>query len=472
MSGLRVLLRTAPILTALLMSGVARAALSVDSATPDALTLEVGGAERTLAIAGSGLGADLAAFVTREREIIEAVAVEIVRAADEELVLRLVAGPEAAPDRYRLYLVGPEGPVEAPVRIRVASAEGLAERRIPGRPLRKDRARRPVQRPSHSIEALPSYGRYERYPKKPTPPRLELLGPLRATRHRTYDFRFRIRHFPQSHLDLGELGSMAGCVRLSRGLPGGRVARGADGSVTFSRRGYLQKGGAGECQPTLLLDGDRLTASNRVSAEPLETRTIEDTWSLASTLGFSTTVVRGGCTGVSQGPAGSFPIGVHARNGDLAIEVRSGVIGSDCVFDTGPVRLPDGVYVSSADWKVEYEGACGVTDPPRLQGVLYMHGYEGAFTGLSGYSERNLTYETYRPGTAALEGVMLGTNQPGQRSAFIVALRIHLECHPPGILMDRETLRPIRILTPSNDRFVRAVLQSVTVRKAAGVSWP
>lgn len=62
------------------------------------------------------------------------------------------------------------------------------------------------------------------------------------------------------------------------------------------------------------------------------------------------------CSGDSLGAAGSIPVGVVERGGDLAFHIRSGPLGTDCRVSTEPGVLPQGAYVEEATFSVSKTG--------------------------------------------------------------------------------------------------------------------
>lgn len=77
--------------------------------------------------------------------------------------------------------------------------------------------------------------------------------------------------------------------------------------------------------------------------------TIENTWALRDLLDPqikpAPMMPLQSCTGQSIGPAGTFPVGLQERNGDIAIAVRSGPLGTKCLFQTKAALLPPGVRI-------------------------------------------------------------------------------------------------------------------------------
>lgn len=61
------------------------------------------------------------------------------------------------------------------------------------------------------------------------------------------------------------------------------------------------------------------------------------------------------CSGTSPGPR-SFPIGQHERGGDLAVQIRSGPLGTVCKAISPGVLLPDNVRLTAIDWAIERDG--------------------------------------------------------------------------------------------------------------------
>lgn len=68
------------------------------------------------------------------------------------------------------------------------------------------------------------------------------------------------------------------------------------------------------------------------------------------------------CSGTSIGPR-SYPIGMHTRGGDLAVQVRSGPLGTVCKAISPGVVLPEDVRLIAIDWAIERDGTrCEASD--------------------------------------------------------------------------------------------------------------
>jgi hypothetical protein len=88
--------------------------------------------------------------------------------------------------------------------------------------------------------------------------------------------------------------------------------------------------------------------------------TIENTWALRDPLDPqikpAPMMPLQSCTGQSIGPAGTFPVGLQERNGGIAIAVRSGPLGTKCMFQTKAALLPPGVRIVNVTWAVRDTG--------------------------------------------------------------------------------------------------------------------
>jgi hypothetical protein len=95
----------------------------------------------------------------------------------------------------------------------------------------------------------------------------------------------------------------------------------------------------------------------RISA-PVTYR-IDRTWALSSKFRFAVhPPLPGSCIGASAYTGGVFPIGAFEdENGDLALAVRSGPLGTDCKAQSPPWVLPDGFHLVSIDWDVQKTGS-------------------------------------------------------------------------------------------------------------------
>lgn len=77
------------------------------------------------------------------------------------------------------------------------------------------------------------------------------------------------------------------------------------------------------------------------------------------------------CSGVSIGPMGNHSIGVQSRSGDLAFVIRSGPAGTVCKVETSPGRLPEGVRIVSAKFRIDKVGdKCRVPGGSASQAIL------------------------------------------------------------------------------------------------------
>lgn len=81
-----------------------------------------------------------------------------------------------------------------------------------------------------------------------------------------------------------------------------------------------------------------------------------DTWPLRRFFNFT---VRGEglstCTGTSLGP-NTFPVGPHNRGGDLALQIRSGPLGTVCRAGSPGIAVSENVRLTAIDWAIERDG--------------------------------------------------------------------------------------------------------------------
>ncbi|MFO1425653.1 MAG: hypothetical protein U1F11_01490 [Steroidobacteraceae bacterium] len=127
----------------------------------------------------------------------------------------------------------------------------------------------------------------------------------------------------------------------------------------------------GPCQLALRLSGGTndyafLAATERhdVRITPVTTYRIDSTWDLSSKVNFAMSPgLPGFCTGYSVLGTSVYPIGVFKDGNDLAMAVRSGPTGADCVAQSQAWLLPPDVAVTAIDWDVQTDGSkCCLAD--------------------------------------------------------------------------------------------------------------
>lgn len=195
-----------------------------------------------------------------------------------------------------------------------------------------------------------------------------------------------------------------------------------------------------------------------VTLTPLSRRTVNDTWSLRRQFDFAMISQRGDCSGTSSTPAASYPVGPHERGGDLALQVRSGPVGTACLAVAPAHALPAGVVMTAWDWDAAFDGdKCGFGQDDRPAGVS---ADTAASPGslLDGFTGSTLTsFVNCCDGVTAAQtrfGVS-GPAIPAGRPATN-ALYLRMNCRETAV----------------NDHGVRAVLKSATFEGPAGFVIP
>lgn len=150
------------------------------------------------------------------------------------------------------------------------------------------------------------------------------------------------------------------------------TAIGADGTAVIGTAGMrhdLEPGansasGSGPCSAWIGISVSTSSAAGmqariyviRTPAYELNTPvryTYENTWPLRRYFSFRMKAEGAStCSGTSLGP-NNYPVGVHERSGDLALQVRSGPAGTVCRAASPGVAVPDDLRLVSIDWDVQ-----------------------------------------------------------------------------------------------------------------------
>lgn len=192
--------------------------------------------------------------------------------------------------------------------------------------------------------------------------------------------------------------------------------------------------------------------------------TISGTAALRDKLGLfdpvKVTQYMGNCTGTSKGLAGDFAVGRHHVDGDLSFRIRSGPLGTDCLYAdirtaTNPVVLPPGIMLAGSTWSTSSTSKCRVLkntggdetfDMSRTPWTMAPDSL-GSVWGIDKvlkYVDPDNSYSD--PGVVIHEA-----NFPGFRTA-LRSVTVHLKCD----------------VTATNDHEVRATLKEVVLSGPEG----
>lgn len=133
--------------------------------------------------------------------------------------------------------------------------------------------------------------------------------------------------------------------------------------------------------------------------EPLLLRTVryDRTWALRRYFDFTMLAKAPGstCEGTSIGPVQNYPAGPFEHNGDLAVQIRSGPLGTACRAVSPGVAVDDQIRLVAIDWDIERTddkccagGQCGEggyfqpghlpeDEPDRYQDLIVQRGISG-----------------------------------------------------------------------------------------------
>ena len=250
------------------------------------------------------------------------------------------------------------------------------------------------------------------------------------------------------------------------------VVAGADGKATFTFDGrYIAPDvyKTGPCGLTLRLNvkppGETqfqkvwsVVTTPLVRLATPTTYRVDRTWALNSKFSYAIyPPLPGSCIGASVFTGGTFPIGAFEDgNGDLALAVRSGPLGTDCSVQSRPWRLPDGFTLTGIDWDVQRTGdKCCLGDDCRPDGAPASKGFimpgaipsEAAGHYESGSRKNPLTDAT---------GISAGSNPEERFFHIFNTTQARLACKA----------------TASNDHGVKVTLKSLTFEGPAGRTFP
>ena len=85
---------------------------------------------------------------------------------------------------------------------------------------------------------------------------------------------------------------------------------------------------------------------------------VRNTWELKDKFDFKLTnnIHTGICRGTSIGIPRNYKVGILKYGNDISMRIRSGPIGTNCLFASKKWYLPNGMFVSKIDTKLIYEG--------------------------------------------------------------------------------------------------------------------
>ena len=253
---------------------------------------------------------------------------------------------------------------------------------------------------------------------------------------------------------------------------GPRAAADSNGQATFDFTGVFSASDAGKTGPcgiglTMEITPRGSTDKKKVWAlanrgfvrigSPTTYR-VDRTWTLNSRFKVAVSPpLPGSCIGLSVFTGGSFPVGAFEdENGDLALAVRSGPLGTDCKVQSSAWALPDGFRLVGIDWDVQRTGEnCCIGDACRPSSAAASPGIivPGAIP-----SENAQHYENASNGDPLKDqtGVSAGSNPSHQIRRVFGMMEARLACKE----------------TPSNDHGVRATLKSITFEGPPGQTFP
>ena len=201
-----------------------------------------------------------------------------------------------------------------------------------------------------------------------------------------------------------------------------------------------------------------LVTTNPVRISAPMTYRVDRTWSLNSKFRFAShPPMPGSCIGASAFTGGVFPVGAFEdENGDLAIAVRSGPLGTDCKAQSSPWALPVDFRLVSIDWDLQRTGSkCCIGDACRPSGAAASEGFivSGAIP-----SDDPHVYATSSDEDPLRDATRLsaGANPARQRRSVFNSMEARLTCKE----------------TASNDHGVKATLKSVTFEGPPGRTFP
>jgi len=169
-------------------------------------------------------------------------------------------------------------------------------------------------------------------------------------------------------------------------------------------------------------------------------------------LGFSAIETQGTCAGNSTGPSGTHPVGMVTSSGDLAFQIRSGPLGTECVWRSKAILLPNGVKLTGIGIIQRTDRRCAV-GLQRGSAVSSQGRTVTLPATMVDVSVRSVT----NPAVGML-GVTAGVNPNGAGLPITVvgSLEILLQCGTTAI----------------NDNIAFLAIDSLTFIGPAGLSFP
>lgn len=233
--------------------------------------------------------------------------------------------------------------------------------------------------------------------------------------------------------------------------------------------GALDTHKTGPCALGLLLDvtptGHKLptpvwtfVTTTPVRISPSMTYRVDRTWALNSKFRFAVNPpMPGSCFGVSAFTGGVFPVGAFEdNNGDLALAVRSGPLGTDCRAESAPWAVPEAFRIKAVDWDLQRTGdkccigdACRPSTAPASEGFIVPGAIPSDDVNIyrTGSREDPLKDATNRSA---------GSNPSRRYYDVFNSMQARLTCKE----------------TSSNDHGVKATLKSVTFEGPPGKIFP
>lgn len=161
-------------------------------------------------------------------------------------------------------------------------------------------------------------------------------------------------------------------VTLVHRLPAGSSSANAEGPCTAT---LVIKA----ISPLALKDGPKVQVVNSAPymLKPWVRYTYQDTWSLRRMFNFQMRADgASSCSGTSAGPS-NFPVGVHERNGDLALQVRSGPAGTLCRAASPGVAVQKNLRLVSIEWDVQRSTPSGQAVKCCFADECYQRSHDG-----------------------------------------------------------------------------------------------
>lgn len=244
-----------------------------------------------------------------------------------------------------------------------------------------------------------------------------------------------------------------------------------NGDLHIAALGWFVGGGSYcEVKVELVLPGkaEPVTLVVPTPVTPPTRYTLSQTANLKEKLGFRINGTLGVCEGTSSFGAGSHPVGIITSNGDVALRIRSGPLGTECQYISKAWVLPDGVTVASVTWESSREIPLGQTQgkccavsafggncmtmPPHI-GLDFTRGTAPIVTGVitDGY------YSVISSDPHILEdGVIIHDNASPRVVTILKPMWGKLQC----------------VNTVLNDHGVQLVLRELVLQGPAGLTFP